>query len=59
MDKKAVKPLWKPYQRDSWTREWEGSPYLLDEKIDGNKWVSVKDSLRLPHIFRYLSLQAR
>jgi SAM-dependent methyltransferase len=51
--------LWEPYQRDYWTGQWEGSIYSIDDKIDADKWVSVKYSPLLSYILQHTPKNAK
>jgi|WetSurMetagenome_2_1015567.scaffolds.fasta_scaffold248169_1 ubiquinone/menaquinone biosynthesis C-methylase UbiE len=42
-------------QVNLWTESWANSLYTMQDLLDGDKWVSVKDSPMLPAILKYLS----
>jgi len=46
-------------QRDEWGRRWQQSNYSLQDKTEGNKWVSVRHSTALPFIIKNTSRDAR
>jgi ubiquinone/menaquinone biosynthesis C-methylase UbiE len=42
-------------QVNLWTEGWDNSLYTIQDLIDGDKWISVKNSPLLPPILKYLS----
>ena len=51
--------LWEPYQHDFWKNKWDNSEYTMQDKINGDKWVSVKCSPMLPYVLKYTPKNAR
>lgn len=41
-------------QVNLWTESWDNSDYTIQELIDGDKWISVKNSPLLPPILEHL-----
>jgi len=42
--------LWNPRDKELWTNQWEKSSYSLKDKIEANRWNSIKYSKILPTI---------